>query len=83
MKSWLKGGLIGGGIAILIELLNFLLAFFMITTLPLYKVYYFLNRTAGTTSYYQNVLIFIIICFIIGAIIGLIIGKIKNRKKRR
>lgn len=67
MKAWIKGGLWGIGIFILL---------YIVTSTPLagsdYKEFFYLPL--------QYALIALLIFFIIGAVIGLIIGKVKEKK---
>ena len=81
MKAWLKGGLIGGVLAIpaLFSVWSLYLFFPVIWILNLINPY---DAVGGTNVLSTVIMLYLGIFiegFIIGAIIGLIVGKIKNR----
>jgi len=93
MKRWLKYGLILGGIAALVIILNFLYCLgrelefctvpILIISLPILFVLNFLEDIGRFGGIYFPSLfmpIVIIFYFAIGAIIGLIVSKIKKDK---
>lgn len=97
MKSWLKGGLIGLVVGVILIILgvflfgfgasflyNFLGIFSFLIILPVYFVKYVLNCTQTGCMFlvlFISIVIVPLECFLIGAIIGLIVGKVKNKKK--
>jgi len=93
MKSWLKGGLIGLIILLIIVLIDFSAGckfgrnigegcgiLLMLASFPLFSLTKNLF-SAGYSWYFGTIMLTGILYFIIGAIIGFIIGKIKEKKK--
>ena len=90
MRTWLKGGLIGGGIWFILELISYSL--FQTHSLPIVSISVLISIIAlfpwsilplTRISNLFVTLIYplgLITYFIIGAIIGLIITKLKNKK---
>ncbi|MCR4334776.1 MAG: hypothetical protein NUV47_03575 [Patescibacteria group bacterium] len=89
MPYWLKGGVIGGGVAFVFYLLvsfcfdYFCLVFYIVS--PIYPVIFLLNLLAPVFGYswifaevYAPILS-IPIWFIIGSLIGAIVGYIKKK----
>jgi len=79
MKTWLKGGLIGAGILVLV-------LFLFIGSSKLFYAPSHPTSAAGLDDWSIIIIpvfiaILAIVGFIIGAIIGLIIGKIKSRRE--
>lgn len=80
MKAWLKGGLIGIGICLLLCILLFLAIYNQ--QLNCTNTNCFDAVLIGYSLIYSSILFALIIFFIIGAIIGWIVGKIKLRGKK-
>ena len=94
MKSWLKGGLIGVFLAIILIILSLLagreefgtifiyILFFLAYPLTIFllktNIAYAVLNTAMVNLFY---ILLIPYAFLIGAIIGLIIGRFKNRNQ--
>jgi len=78
MKAWLKGGLIGGIIAIILEIIYASTTTICVDPLPgCVKAITQINFSS--LDIYLVTLFFALIGFIIGAVIGLIVRKVKAR----
>jgi len=95
MKTWLKGGLILGGIVALIIILNFVYcigkepefctAFALILSVPILFILNFIDNMDIVPGYLGVPIFFILVTFtyfLIGALIGWIIQKIKSKNKQ-
>jgi hypothetical protein len=95
MKAWLKGGLIGGGIYVIIVLVYILLQSFAIAMLALVPSYIFfsdclLSGFGGPTPSCNESLVFIIAIiinlffyFLFGSLMGFFIEKIMRLKNQQ
>ena len=71
LPSWLKGGVIGGIVGLILSIITF-----SYTGIDIQK-------DNLLSLFIQNLLIYLVITFIIGAIIGWIVGKFKKQKSNR
>lgn len=86
MKTWLKGGLIGAGIGILIIIISLLTGvadfLYLIGEPSVYLLSLLKISTTGPLAPLFGIVVNpLIIGFILGSIIGLIVGKNKSRRK--
>lgn len=83
MKVWLKGGLIGILVSILIIFLSYIFGKsfgLVIGSIGLVQCYAITFGAGGFSCAWMWIPIIIIDCFIIGVIISLIVSKIKSKK---
>lgn len=95
MKTWLKGGLIGGGIGILISMLELIYWYICsncsevvgwLTIFLALPLYIFFGESSIGNFFIEFVitnLTIILDLFIIGTLIGFVIGKIKSKKRKK
>ena len=69
--GWLRGGVIGGIVGLILSIITF-----SYTGIDIQK-------DNLLSLFIQNLLIYLVITFIIGAIIGWIVGKFKKQKSNR
>lgn len=87
MKTWLKGGLWGAGIFVILVILAWLISFlfnkFYFFFLVFYPCILFFSGENGMACIVYGLILNLIISFILGSIIGFIIQKIKSNKQQR
>ena len=82
MKTWIKYGLIGVVVLIVIELIMFIVSIFAQWELinPILYLFMIIRFISPFTNLFINIIFSILLFFIIGAIIGLIVSKIRRKR---
>lgn len=84
MKSWLKGGLLGAGIYLVLFIILLVIDDLGLITAIISPGTWFIIGISGVSAnikYFLQFIISIIGWFILGSLIGFIIGKIKSKKE--